>query len=81
MLHHAIETCPDDHEALRARLDELTNEGSRILAVLWQPRRPDPTDQAAAFNSLGSFVIISEAEADPVLRARPAGAETEDRPI
>ncbi|MFT3974865.1 MAG: hypothetical protein QM699_15855 [Amaricoccus sp.] len=60
MLRHSIETCPDDHEALRVRLDELSAEGARILAVLWQPRRPDPADQAAAFNSLGSFVIVSE---------------------
>ena len=62
MLYHSIETCPDDHEALRLRLDELTGQGARILAVLWQPRRPDPRDQAAALDSLGSFVIVSEAE-------------------
>lgn len=77
MLHHAIETCPDDHEALRIRLDELTEQGARILAVLWQPRRPDPRDQAAAFDSLGSFVIVSESEdaAGSVLRPRGVDAD------
>lgn len=60
MLSHAIETCSDDHELLRERLDALTAQGARILAVLWQPRRADPTDQSAAFDSLGSFVIVSE---------------------
>lgn len=76
MLHHSIETCPDDHELLRVRLDELTGEGARILAVLWQPRRPDPADQAAAFNSLGSFVIVWESENDPqgVPRSRDSAA-------
>jgi hypothetical protein len=74
MLYHSIETCPDDHVALRIRLDELTGQGARILAVLWQPRRPDPRDQAAAFDSFGSFVIVSEAEdtAASVLRQRRA---------
>ena len=60
MLTHAIETCSDDHNLLRERLDALTAQGARILAVLWQPRRADPTDQSAAFDSLGSFVIVSE---------------------
>ena len=76
MLHHSIETCPDDHEALRLRLDELTAGGARILAVIWQPQRPDPSDQAAAFASLGSYVIVSEAgdEVAAVLRPREIGA-------
>jgi hypothetical protein len=77
MLHHSIETCPDDHEALRLRLDELTAAGARILAVIWQPQRPDPMDQAAALASLGSYVIVSELseETRSVLRPREAGAD------
>jgi len=77
MLSHAIETCTDDHELLRERLDALTAQGARILAVLWQPRRADPTDQSAAFDSLGSFVIVSESgEAEAgVLRDRSADAQ------
>lgn len=70
MLQHAIESCPDDHEALRSRLDELTAAGARIISVAWQPRRPDPSDQLAAFDSRGTFVIISERQegAEGILR-------------
>lgn len=68
MLQHAIESCPDDHETLRARLDELTAGGARIISVAWQPRRPDPSDQLAAFDSRGTFVIISETQLEGILR-------------
>lgn len=79
MLQHAIETCADDPETLRVRLDELTSGGARILAIMWQPRRPDPSNQVAAFDSGGSFVIVSENAAQAVLRP-PAGDVREARP-
>ena len=60
MHHHAVESCPDDTEVLRSRLDELSREGARILTVLWQPGRSDPTDQTAALSASGNFLIISE---------------------
>ncbi|MBB5221589.1 hypothetical protein HNP73_001510 [Amaricoccus macauensis] len=59
-MHHTVESCPDDNEVLRARLDELSREGARILSVLWQPVRSDPTDQTAALSASGNFLIISE---------------------
>lgn len=71
MLQHAIETCADDLETLRLKLDDLTAGGARILSIVWQPRRPDPSNQVAAFDSGGSFVIVLEREAQAVLR-RPA---------
>lgn len=59
MQRHAIETCPDDHEVLRTRLDELSREGANIITVLWQPGRSDPMDQSAALSASGNFLIIS----------------------
>lgn len=59
-MHHTVESCPDDNEVLRARLDELSREGARILSVLWQPVRSDPTDQTAALSASGNFLIIAE---------------------
>lgn len=72
---HAIETCPDDNETLRIRLDELSAQGARILAVLWQPRRPAVADQAGAFDSSGAYVIVSEMETEQVLRSRDTSVE------
>jgi hypothetical protein len=59
MMRHAVETCPDDLDVLRSRLDELSPDGSRILAVMWQP---GGEDQAAAVQGRGRFVIVSRRE-------------------
>ncbi len=82
MLHHAVETCPDDHAVLQRRLDELTAGGARILTVLWQPRRADAADQQAAFEAAGSFLIVSESElsADAQI-IRETVAKPQDMPI
>ncbi len=69
MISHTVETCPDDPAVLRERLDELAASGARILSVLWQPQRVD-TDQSAAFEARGSFVIVMQTEFPDPLRAR-----------
>jgi len=62
MIRHSIDTVTDDLALLKDRLDELSGQGARILAVVWQPRRAEPEDQAAAFDDRGSFIIISQAD-------------------
>ena len=62
MIRHAVEVCPDDLEALRNKLDELARTGSRIITVLWEPRRLTG-DQTEAYEARGGFVIISQREA------------------
>ena len=79
MRRHSIETCPDDRQALCLRFDELTALGSRVLAVLWQPRRPDPQDHPPARDILGSFVIVSESGDGVGSLPRPRGSRTETR--
>ena len=69
MISHTIETCPDDLNALRERLDELAAGGARIVSVLWQPQRVE-TDQSAAYEASGSFVIVLQSEFPDPLRAR-----------
>lgn len=69
MISHTVETCPDDPNVLRERLDELAAAGARILAVVWQPQRVD-TEQSAAFEARGSFVIVLQSEFPQPLRSR-----------
>jgi hypothetical protein len=69
MISHTVETCPDDPAVLRERLDELAATGARILSVLWQPQRVD-TDQSAAFEARGSFLIVMQSELPDPLRTR-----------
>jgi hypothetical protein len=69
MISHTVETCPDDPAVLRERLDALAATGARIVSVLWQPQRVD-TDQSAAFEARGSFVIVVQSEFPQPLRNR-----------
>jgi hypothetical protein len=61
MIRHSVETCPDDLELLRARLDELSESGSRIVAVMWQGLNV-VAEQSAAMQGRGSFVVVSQHE-------------------
>lgn len=74
MARHIVETVPDDSEALRTRLDDLTAAGASIISVVWQPNRV-VSDQAAAFDASGSFVIIAES-ADVAYAREDALADT-----
>ena len=69
---HLVEICTDDTDLLRLRLDELAAGGAEIVAVLWQANRVD-SDQSAAYDARGSFVIIARSAEPSPLRARPAG--------
>lgn len=77
MFRHAIDICADDAEELARRLDALTEAGAEIVAVTWQPQRANTEDQAAAFETSGSFLIVSRKNAmvDAVaLDDRPAAS-------
>jgi hypothetical protein len=63
MFRHAIDICPDNAEELARRLDSLTESGAEIVTVTWQPQRANPEDQAAAFETSGSFLIVSRKNA------------------
>lgn len=63
MYRHTIDVCPDDAEELTRRLDELAEAGAEIVNVVWQPRRAQPDDQTAAFDTSGSFLVISRRNA------------------
>ena len=69
MTGHLVETCPDDPAALKLRLDELTAEGAEIVSVVWQPGRTE-SDQSAAYEARGSFVIVARRTDGGVLRER-----------
>lgn len=59
MHRHAIDICPDDHAELIRHLDTLAESGAEVITVLWQPQRPNNADQTAAFDTRGSFAVIS----------------------
>ena len=67
MIHHTIDTCPDDLTLLSAKLDSLSRAGARIISVMWQPGRVAEEDQAAALDASGSFVIVAQSEAAEIL--------------
>lgn len=78
-MRHTVETCPDNLDDLRAHLNGLGDTGARVISVIWQARRVED-DQAGAYDTSGSFVIVSErpdAVADP-LRPRPDVAALEE---
>ncbi len=77
MISHSVEFCPDEIDTLRERLDELTQEGVRVVSVLWQPQNPE-TDQAAAISSRGTYVIIVERNLEQPLRAREESSEDKE---
>lgn len=63
MYKHSIDICPDDPEELTRRLDSLSETGAEIINVIWQPRRAQEGDQSAAFDTSGSFLVISRRNA------------------
>jgi hypothetical protein len=63
MFKHSIDICPDNADELAHRLDALAETGAEIVTVTWQPRRAQEDDQAAAFDTSGSFLIISRSSA------------------
>lgn len=67
MTEHMVETCPDDLDALKQRLDEIASGGAEIVTVLWQSNRVD-NDQIAALEARGSFVIVARTRAEAILR-------------
>lgn len=63
MYKHTIDICPDNPEELATRLDALAEGGAEVINVIWQPRRAQPDDQSAAFDTSGSFLVISRRNA------------------
>ncbi|TPE47961.1 hypothetical protein [Amaricoccus solimangrovi] len=63
MYRHSIDICPDDPEELIRRLDSLAETGAEVINVIWQPRRAAEGDQSAAFDTSGSFLVISRRNA------------------
>jgi hypothetical protein len=61
MIRHTVETCPDDLDLLRDQLDQLSESGSRIIAVMWQGLNV-VAEQSAAMQGRGSFVVVSQRE-------------------
>jgi hypothetical protein len=74
MTRHLVEVCPDDLEALRARLDQLSEDGSRILSVMWQALNV-VEEQSAAMTGRGSFVIIAQREVPNQFGTEPPGLD------
>ena len=72
-MQHTVETCPDDLDTLRTRLDAIAHAGARVISVIWQARRVDE-DQSGAYDTSGSFVIVSEAGAASRLHEREIDA-------
>jgi len=68
MIDHLVETCADDLGTLKTRLDELVEQNAEIITVLWQSNRVE-SDQSAAFDARGSFVIIARLDIESPLRA------------
>jgi hypothetical protein len=69
MSEHLVEVCLGDPAALKLRLDQLAAEGAEIVSVFWQANRLE-SDQIAAFEGGGSFVIVARQVGDRVLRER-----------
>lgn len=75
MYKHSIDICPDDPEELTRRLDALAETGAEIINVIWQPRRAQEGDQSAAFDTSGSFLVISRSNAMAEVVAMDGKAE------
>jgi hypothetical protein len=69
MTEHLVETCPDDPAMLKLRLDEIAAGGAEIISVLWQTNRVE-SDQAAAYEARGSFLIVARSTGEGLLRHR-----------
>ena len=38
-IKYAVDSCRDDHGALRDVLSRISEEGGRVVSVMWQPER------------------------------------------
>ena len=65
MYKHSIDICSDDPAELTRHLDALAEGGAEVINVIWQPRRAQEGDQSAAFDTTGSFLVISRRNAMP----------------
>ena len=53
----AVDSCHDDHRALRDILSHISEEGGRVVSVMWQPER----GESHAIKYSG-YTIVSEYE-------------------
>lgn len=60
MRRYVVDECIDDTEALQKMLDEMSNEGWRIVSSMWLPRRPNRFDPQDSYNS--QYTVIWERE-------------------
>ena len=58
---HAVDLVQDDPMRLRDRLDAISDEGSRVITIIWQPARTSTIDGRPVSYEAG-YVVISEQE-------------------
>lgn len=57
-MSYTVQTCPDDVERLKTLLNSLGEEGSRIINVIWQPRRDIPAENGAYTLPSGYIIVL-----------------------
>ena len=58
---HAVDLVQDDPTRLRDRLDAISDEGSRVISIIWQPARTTTIDGEPVRYEAG-YVVVSEQE-------------------
>ena len=58
---HAVDLVQDDPTRLRDRLDAISDEGSRVISIIWQPARNSTVDGRPVSYEAG-YVVVSEQE-------------------
>ncbi|ESW83909.1 hypothetical protein NKH47_27205 [Mesorhizobium sp. M1060] len=58
-MSYTVETCPDDIERLKTLLHSLGEEGSRVINVIWQPKREIATE-IGPYDLPSGYVVIVE---------------------
>lgn len=58
-IKYVVDGCHDDQGALRDTLHRISEEGSRVVSVTWQPSRTSGNSTISA-----GYTIVSEVDAD-----------------
>jgi hypothetical protein len=71
---YEVDTCTDDPEVLRKRLQDVADEGGRVISVAWQSRRHASLSDPTSYAAKSEYTIVSEHEAGLSTRVAPERA-------
>lgn len=57
---YRVDAVPDHPEKLSDQLEQICNEGRRVVTIIWQPLRSVMTEHGETAEAPSGYVVVSE---------------------